>query len=143
MNGAEKVVEHLKIIQAVINRLGRNGLWVKTWSLSLIVTATILIAIHYVHRPYLCLVLIPFVLVFWILDGYFLWQERLFRKVYDDIRVQSDTDFQMDPLKHRNKPKCNWLSAIFSVTLVIFYLIEIAFTVFVFFIVDAKTLPAP
>ena len=143
MDGTEKVVEHLKMIQAVIDRLGRNSLWIKTWRLSLIVTATILIAIHYVHLPYFSLILIPFVLGFWILDGYFLWQERLFRKVYDDIRVQSDTDFQMDPLKHRNKPKCNWLSAIFSVTLVIFYLLEIAFTVFVFFIVDAKTLPAP
>ena len=143
MNGTEKVVEHLKIIQAVIDRQGRNNLWVKTWSLALIVAAMALIAKHDVQNPYFVLALVLPVLGFWILDGYFLWQERLFRKVYDDIRIQSDTDFQMDPLKHRNKPKCNWLSAIFSVTLVIFYLLEIAFTVFVFFIVDAKTLPAP
>ena len=139
MNGTEKVIEHLKIIQAVIDRLGRNTLWVKTWSLTLIVTVTILTAIHYVHRPHFSLILIPFILGFWILDGYFLWQERLFRKVYDAIRLQSDTDFQMAPLKHRDKPKCSWVSAIFSVTLVIFYLIEIAFTIFVFFIVNAKT----
>ena len=125
------------MIQAVIDRLGRNSLWVKTWSLSLIVTTTIFIAIHYVHRPYYSLILIPFVLGFWILDGYFLWQERLFRRVYDEVRVQSDTDFQMDPLKHRDKPKCSWVSAIFSVTLVIFYLIEIAFTALLFFIVKA------
>ena len=139
----DKVVEHLKIIQAVIERLSRNNLWVKTWSLSLIAAALILIAVHYVHLPHFSLILIPFILGFWILDGYFLWQERLFRKVYNDIRVQSDTDFQMDLFKHKDEPKCSWVSAIFSVTLVIFYLIEIAFTVFVFFIVDAKTLPAP
>ena len=137
MDGTEKVVEHLKMIQAVIDRLGRHSLWVKTWSLVLIVAAATLIAIHSVHRPYFSLMLIPFVLGFWILDGYFLWQERLFRKVYDEVRVQSDTDFQMDPLKHRGKPKRSWLSAIFSVTLVIFYLIEIAFTAFLFFIVKA------
>ena len=129
MNGTVKVVEHLKMIQAVIDRLGRTSFWVKTWSLLLIVVGLILIAIHYVHRPYFSLILIPFVLGFWILDGYFLWQERLFRKVYDEVRLQSDTDFQMAPLKHRDKPKCSWLSAIFSVTLVIFYLIEIAFCV--------------
>ena len=122
MNGTEKVVEHLKMIQAVINRLGRNSLWVKTWSLSLIVAALILIAVHYVHRPHFCFMLIPFILGFWILDGYFLWGERLFRKVYDDIRVQSDTDFQMDLFKHRDEPKCSWVSAIFSITLVIFYI---------------------
>ena len=80
MNETEKVVEHLKMIQAVIDRLGRNGFWVKTWSLALIVAATILIAIYYVHLPYFSLILIPFVLAFWILDGYFLWGERLFRK---------------------------------------------------------------
>ena len=137
MDGTEKVVAHLKIIQAVIDRLGRNSLWVKTWSLALIVAATILIATHYVHRPYYSLILIPFVLGFWILDGYFLWQERLFRRVYDEVRVQFDTDFQMDLLKHRGKPKCSWVSAIFSVTLVVFYLIEIAFTAFLFFIVKA------
>ena len=117
MDGTEKVVEHLKIIQAVIDRLGHNSLWVKTWSLALIVATAILIAIHYVHRPYFSLMLIPFVLGFWILDGFFLWQERLFRQVYDEVRIQSDTDFKMDPLKHRGKPKCNWPSAIFSVPL--------------------------
>ena len=70
MNDTEKVVEHLKMIQAAIDHLGRNSLWIKTWSLSLIVAALILIAIHYVHRPHFSLILIPFVLAFWILDGY-------------------------------------------------------------------------
>ena len=137
MGGTEKVVAHLKIIQTVIDRLGRNSLWVKTWSLALIVAAAILLGGTSSSYPYDVLLLIPFVLGFWILDGYFLWQERLFRQVYDEVRVQSDTDFQMDLLKHRGKPKCSWLSAIFSVTLVIFYLFEIAFTAFLFFIVKA------
>ena len=137
MNGTEKVVEHLKMIQAVIDRLGRNSLWVKTWSLALIIAAMALIAKYDVQNPNFVFALGLLVLGFWILDGYFLSRERLFRKVYDDIRVQSDTDFKMDLLKHRDKPKCNWLSAMFSVTLVIFYVIEILFTEFVFVIFDA------
>ncbi len=143
MNSTEKVVEHLKIIQSVIERLGRNSLWTKTWSLSLILAATLLIVIGDVQYPDLGLLFIFPVLGFWILDGYFLWQERLFRKVYDEVRLQPDTDFKMDPLKHKGEPKCSWLSAIFSVTLVIFYLIELAFTLFVFLIVDAQPLPVP
>lgn len=137
MNGTQKVIEHLKMIQAVIDRLGRNSLWVKTWNLALIVVAAILLGSESDHYPFGTLFLIPCILGLWVLDGYFLWQERLFRKVYDEVRLQSDTDFQMDPLKHRDKPKCSWLSAIFSVTLVIFYLIEIAFTALLFFIVKA------
>lgn len=41
MNGTEKVVEHLKMTQAVINRPNRNSFWVKTLSAMLIVAAPI------------------------------------------------------------------------------------------------------
>ena len=136
MNGTEKVVKHLEMTQAVINRLGSNSFLVKSWSMTIIVAAMVLIAKHEIQTPYFVLVLILPALGFWILDGYFLWQERLFRQVYDEIRVQSDTDFEINPMKHRNKPQCSWLSAIFSVTLVIFYIVEIAFIIGVFVIIQ-------
>lgn len=129
MNGTEKVVKHLEMTQAVINRLGRNGFWIKSWSIILTVAAIVLIAKQDIQNPDFILGLIP---GFWILDGYFLRQERLFRQVYDEIRVQPDTDFEMNPMKHRDKPKCSWVSAIFSLTLVIFYMVEIGFIIGVF-----------
>ena len=135
MNGTEKVVKHLEMTQAVINRLGSNSFLVKSWSMTVIVAAMVLIARHNIQTPYFVLVLILPALGFWILDGYFLWQERLFRQVYDETRVQSDTNFEMNPMKHKNKPKCSWLSAFFSLTLVIFYILEIAFIIGVFVIV--------
>ena len=125
MNGTEKVVEHLKMIQAVIDRLNRNSFWVKTLSAMLIVAAMVLVAIQGKKSPVVFLLPLTLAAGFWILDGYFLWQERLFREVYNDIRVQSDTDFEMNPMNHSKKPKCSWLSAIFSPTLIIFYLMEI------------------
>ena len=131
MNDNEKVVKHLEMIQNVINRMGRNSFLLKSWSMTIIVAAMVLIVRQDLQNPYLILALFLPIFGFWILDGYFLWQERLFRKVYDDIRVQSDTDFKMDVMKHRNKPKCSWLSSIFSVTLIIFYSIEVVFTLFV------------
>ena len=136
MNGIEKVVKHLEMTQAVINRLGSNSFWVKSWSMILIVAALVLIAKPDIQNSYFVLVLIFPALGFWILDGYFLWQERLFRQIYDEIRVQSDTDFEMNPMKQKNKPKCSWLSAIFSLTLVIFYIVEIAFIIGVFVIIQ-------
>ena len=136
MNGTEKVVEHLKMTQAVINRLGSNSFLVKSWSMTIIVAAMVLIAKPDMQNSYFVLMLILPVLGFWILDGYFLWQERLFRQVYGEIRVQSDTDFEMNPIKHKDKPKCSWPSAVFSVTLVMFYIIEIAFIAGVFGIIQ-------
>ena len=137
MDGTEKVVKHLEMTQAVINRLGSNSFLLKGWSMTIIVTAMVLIARYDLQHPYLILSLIIPILGFWILDGYFLWQERLFRKIYDEVRSQSDTDFKMDVMKH--KPKCSWVSAMFSVTLVIFYLAEFVLTVFVFFIIPVGT----
>ena len=129
MNGPEKVVKHLEMTQAVINRLGSNSFLVKSWSMTIIVAAMVLIARQNIQNPDFVLLLILPALGFWILDGYFLRQERLFRQIYDEIRVQSDTDFEMNPMKHKNKPKCSWLSAFFSITLVIFYIVEIAFII--------------
>ena len=129
MNSTEKVVKHLEMTQAVINRLGRNSVLLKSWSMTILVAAMVLIAREDLQNSYFVLILFLPIVGFWILDGYFLWQERLFRYVYDDIRQQTDTDFKMDLGKHKDKPKCSWISAIFSVTLIIFYLIEIIFVV--------------
>ena len=64
--------------------------------------------------------LVP-VLIFWGLDGYFLWQERLFRALYDHVRVleENEIDFSMDVGKFRRER--TWLGATFSITLISFY----------------------
>ena len=127
MNGTEKVVKHLEMTQAVINRLGRNSFLLKSWSMTILVAAMVLIARENLENRYFVLALFLPILGFWVLDGYFLWQERLFRQIYEEVRQQDNTDFKMDLGKHRNKPKCSWLSAIFSITPIIFYLIEVLF----------------
>ena len=105
--------------QTIINRLGSNNFWVKNWSIILIVAGLVLIAKLNMQNLDFVLVLILPALGFCILDGYFLWQERLFRQIYSEIRAQSDIDFEMNLIKHKNKPKCSWLSAIFFLSFVI------------------------
>ena len=136
MENGEKVIKHLEMTQAVINRLGSNSFLLKGWSMTVIVTTMVLIARYDMQNPCLVLAVMLPVLGFWILDGYFLRQERLFRQVYDEVRQQDDTDFKMDVMKHRDKPKCSWLSAMFSVTLVVFYAVEVVFILATFAIVQ-------
>ena len=65
--------------------------------------------------------------MFWGLDGFFLRQEQLYRKLYDHVRVQNDEniDFSMAPaslgseLSSKDKP--TWIKATFSKTLVPFH----------------------
>ncbi|MDE0187338.1 MAG: hypothetical protein OXP71_18015 [Candidatus Poribacteria bacterium] len=134
MDGTEKVVEHLKMTQVIINRLANNCVLVKGWSMTIILAVMVLITKHEIQIPYF--VAVPLILPIWILDGYFLRQERLFRQVYNEIRTKYDTDFEMNPIKHSKKPKCSWLSVIFSPTLITFYIVEIFFIMGVFAIIQ-------
>ena len=49
------------------------------------------------NRYFICLAYFP-AIAFWILDGYFLRQERLFRRLYDHVRSleEADVDYSMD-----------------------------------------------
>ena len=138
MENGEKVIKHLEMTQAVINRLGHNSFLLKGWSMTVIVATMVLIARYDMQNPCLVLAVMLPVLGFWILDGYFLRQERLFRQVYDEVRQQDDTDFKMDVMKHVNKPQCRWLSAMFSITLVIFYAVEVVFILATFAILQME-----
>ena len=62
-------------------------------------------------------------LIFWGLDGYFLWQERLFRALYNHVRAKdaADIDFSMDVNTFRTGWIRSWLGATFSRTLISFY----------------------
>ena len=73
MNGTEKVVKHLEMTQAVINRLGRNSFLLKSWSMTILVAAMVLIAKEHLQNQYFVLSLFLPIAGFWILDGYFLW----------------------------------------------------------------------
>ena len=90
MSGAasEKKLKHLEMIQAVINRLASNSFRVKGWSVVL-VTALLALGAQNGSARMALVSLIP-VLVFWGLDGYFLSQESLFRKLYDAVRKRKE-----------------------------------------------------
>ena len=143
MNNDERIVKHLEFIQGVVNRLGRNSFLLKGWSMTVLVAGSLLMVRLRPDEPLLALTLLLPVIGFWLLDAYFLRQERLFRDEYNRVRKQDETDFTMDPMQHKHKPKRSRCSVFFSVTLVIFYLMEIAFVaalVFFLWIADISTL---
>ena len=86
MDTDEKRVKHLEIIQGVVNRLAGNSFAIKGWSITL-VSALITIAVDKSDGRYALTGLLP-AFVFWILDGYFLWKEKLFRELYNAVRLE-------------------------------------------------------
>jgi len=116
----EAKIKHLEMIQGVINRMANNSFLLKGWSVFL-VSALFALAAGGSNIFFIYLAYFP-ALAFWILDGYFLWQERLYRKLYDKVRKmnESEIDFSMDtsPVVKEVDP---WHSATFSKTLRIFH----------------------
>ncbi len=141
MNDKEQVVKHIEIVQGIINRLAHNSFLIKGWSMAILAAGVIFIARTEVQTQYFVFAFLAPVIGFWILDGYFLWKERLFREIYKEISKQENTDFVMNTRKHKNKPNCSWLSSILSIPLIIFYPVEISFVVavFVFLILESTS----
>jgi hypothetical protein len=95
-------VKHLELIQSVVNRLG-NSFLIKGWSVTL-TSALFALAAARSDRRFVLLSYFP-VIMFWVLDSYFLYQERLFRKLYDEIRVATTSDFSNGDNESERKSK--------------------------------------
>lgn len=70
---------------------------------------------------FVCIALLPCI-VFWALDGYFLGQERLFRALYDEVRMMDEKliDFSLDTQGVVGRVP-SFAKAIFSQTLLVFH----------------------
>lgn len=117
----ERKLKHLEFIQASISRVAGNTFLLKGWSITLIAAFFVLSAKDS-DKVYAFLAYYP-VLIFWILDGYFLSVERRFRALYDRVRTMSteDIDFSMDTREFVDVYCNTWVGAMFSRTLMIYY----------------------
>jgi hypothetical protein len=113
--------KHLEFIQGVVNRLSTNSFLLKGWSVGL-VAALFALSAKDSRSEFLMLVYIP-VIIFWGLDGYCLWQERLYRALYKHVRVLPDdqVDFCMSIHKVVGKKSPTWIGAVFSKTIIAFH----------------------
>ncbi|MEZ9294633.1 hypothetical protein BCV09_08805 [Vibrio cyclitrophicus] len=120
----ESKIAHLQFIQDVITRMNSNSFLIKGWATTLIAA---ILALAADNNPQLFIASYIVSPIFWFLDGFFLSQERKFRKLYDHVRTLDKTaiDFNMNPSAF-NSYDNTWLSGVFSDTLVFFYLPLIA-----------------
>ena len=116
---ADKMQAHLAMIQGVVNRLAQSSFLLKGWSVVL-VSALLAFAANSSEALVLYIPLLP-AIVFWALDGYFLWQERLFRALYDHVRTQEEAslDYGLDTDSAPNRSR--YRQAVFSRTISLFH----------------------
>jgi len=114
--------KHLEFIQTAINRMASNLFFLRGWTITLVaVLLALFVKDNSLEQAMLIIVLI---LIFWVMDGYFLSQERLFRDLYNKVRnlKEKDINFSMNTNPFKKFKKNSLIYSMFSSTLIIFYL---------------------
>ncbi|MCV3397631.1 hypothetical protein [Campylobacter sp. RKI_CA19_01116] len=122
------LTEEVKNLQEIIKRMATNSLEIKKWTVALVIS-TLILKFEYKYIAFIPLI------AFWILDSYYLRQERLFRKKYEEIiatRMYSDENFfNVDPEKYKKDVKSTF-KICFSVSTLPFYGSIFVILVFIF-----------
>jgi hypothetical protein len=127
--------KHLEFIQNIISRMAQSSFLVKSWSVTLVAGLFALAAKdtddRFAFIPY-----IP-VVTFWILDGYFLYQERIYRRLYVEAAAGNVPSFGLDASEYEGNSR-TWISAAFSRTLLLFHGVLLATVLIVMFVIVRK-----
>lgn len=126
--------KHLEFIQNIISRMAGNLFFLRGWTITLIGALLALFSKN--NSPfYVLYFLIVLILVFWILDGYFLSQERSYRDLYNHVRKlkEEEIDFSMDISEYQKFKKNTLIYSMFSLTLLIFYLPLVGAAIYILF----------
>lgn len=128
-------IKHLEFIQQTISRMSANSFFIKGW------VVTLMAAVFAVSTtrdnfliPFLNYFIVP---IFWILDGYYLSQERKYRELYNEVRLKSDEniDFDMDASKFKGG-RLTWLSSTLSKPLIFLYILLIVISIGILYLLN-------
>ena len=118
-NLKDYMLKEIDLIQNIIKRMAFNSFMIKGWAVTLVVITLLLKGTRYQ-------VLIAFIplFMFWFLDAYFLWQERMYRELYNWVisnRLETDKYlFDMNAYRFKDKVQSRF-RIMFSITLGWFY----------------------
>ena len=112
----DKKLKHLEFIQNVITRLATNSFLIKGWSITLVAAIFALAAKD--AKPVFAIVTYLPVVVFWVLDAFFLSQERKYRALFEVVAAKEEAtiNFSMDASSFKTEnfavPSCAFSSTI-------------------------------
>jgi hypothetical protein len=116
----EAKLKHLEFIQGAIGRMSNSSFLFKGWAITIAAGLSAFAATS--DQGVLRVALIGAIvssILFWGLDGYYLWIEHRYVALYKTVAGKEGTDFSMET--DRSKPVCNWLKRCRRPHLVSFY----------------------
>lgn len=112
-------IKHLEFIQNIITRMSSNSFNLKGWGITLI-SGIFILSNKDNDKSYFIVAYIP-IIFFWILDSYYLLQERIYRDLYDMVREEKFRNFELNGNVLKNK-KQTLINCMFSKSELLFYI---------------------
>lgn len=116
MDNQYSKIKHLEMIQNIISRMANNSFKLKEWTITLVVAV---FALTYNEDFYnkgrlILIVLLP-IFVMWVLDSYYLQNERQYRKLYKLVCDKDLNNYELNANdKNLDINKDNIVSVMFS-----------------------------
>lgn len=122
---SQEKIKHLEFIQEIITRMNQNSFQLKGWMIA-IVSGLLALYANSNNDIYIWIAIAPTTML-WLLDTYYLQQERKFRGVYNDVAgISSEEqrvkikDFEMPIHKYKCGKYC-FFNVLKSITIVMTY----------------------
>lgn len=103
------LTKQLNMVQTIIDRMGRNSFLIKGWAISIIAGVFAISSKRlFPNSLSLAIFLILILVLFWLLDSYYLYEERIFRNMYNNLVKEFNDEqlisnksnlFEIDPSK--------------------------------------------
>jgi hypothetical protein len=115
--------KHLEFIQGAITRMNQNSFQMKGWAITVFAALLALFASTQAQNSVYLFVSIAPTILFWLLDSYYLQQERKFRGIYNDVAGLIDESQRIDvrpfemPIHKYEGGKYSFWGVVFSQTM--------------------------
>jgi hypothetical protein len=136
MAGMEAKLKHLDHIQAAIARMANHSFLFKGWSMT-IVGALFAVAVVESKSALVAIAIVTTIL-FWGLDGYYLWIERGFVKLHNQVAAKSEAEIDFSMAIDKDKAFRRWLRTCLRPHLLAFYGAIVAVELIGIFVVRSK-----
>lgn len=121
----ESKIRHLEMIQGIITRMASNSFLLKGWAVTL-AAGILTLSSKGADKDFYLTAIIP-IIVFWLLDSYYLQLERRYRLLFEKTRRSDSTNkpFEMNVQKisytFRGEKKSSYIYCLFSFSEFLFY----------------------
>jgi hypothetical protein len=132
----EAKLKHLEFIQSAIGRMATNSFLFKGWAITIAAALSAFAAVD--TKKALITIALVSTLMFWALDGYYLWLERGFVTLHKEVAAKQEADIDFSMQIDKTHAARKWFTTCWRPHLWLFYGTIIAVDVVGVFVIRSK-----